>query len=84
MRLGPVLAGPVHSFVGAAGRFAAVCCVKGGGGGSGGKIHFIIICDRDRGVEASLQVGRETLRTFRATGSSIKREPRGVIPYTAS
>jgi len=33
MRLGPVLAGPVHSCVGAAGHFAAVCCrVKGGGG----------------------------------------------------
>jgi len=31
MRLGPVLAGPVHSWVGAAGRFAAVCCVRGGG-----------------------------------------------------
>ena len=31
MRLGPVLAGPVHSCVGAAGRFAAVCCVRGGG-----------------------------------------------------
>ena len=30
MRLGPVLAGPVHSCVGAAGRFAAVCCVRGG------------------------------------------------------
>ena len=27
MRLGPVLAGPVPSCVGAAGRFAAVCCV---------------------------------------------------------
>jgi len=32
MRLGPVLAGPVHSCVGAAERFAAVCCVRGGGG----------------------------------------------------
>jgi len=31
MRLGPVLAGPVHSCVSAAGCFAAVCCVKGGG-----------------------------------------------------
>ena len=30
MRLGPVPAGPVHSCVGAAGRFAAVCCVRGG------------------------------------------------------
>ena len=30
MRLGPVPAGLVHSCVGAAGRFAAVCCVKGG------------------------------------------------------
>jgi len=32
MRLGPVPAGPVpvHSCVGAAGRFAAVRCVKGG------------------------------------------------------
>jgi len=29
MRLGPVPAGPVHSCVGAAGRFAAVCCVRG-------------------------------------------------------
>ena len=28
MRLGPVPAGPVHSCVGAAGRFAAVCCVR--------------------------------------------------------
>jgi len=28
MRLGPVLAGPVHSCVGAAGCFAAVCCVS--------------------------------------------------------
>ena len=31
MRLRPVPAGPVHSCVGAAGRFAAVCCVRGGG-----------------------------------------------------
>ena len=31
MRLGLVLAGPVRSCVGAAGRFAAVCCVRGGG-----------------------------------------------------
>jgi len=31
MRLWPVLTGPVHSCVGAAGRFPAVCCVKGGG-----------------------------------------------------
>ena len=31
MRLGPVPAGPVHSCVGAAGRFAAVCCVRGEG-----------------------------------------------------
>jgi len=31
MRLGPVLAGLVHSCVGAAGRFAAVCVVLGGG-----------------------------------------------------
>jgi len=31
MRLEPVPAGPVHSCVGAAGRFAAVCCVRGGG-----------------------------------------------------
>jgi len=30
VRLGPVLAGPVHSCVGAAGRSAAVCCVRGG------------------------------------------------------
>ena len=30
MRLGPVPAGPVHSCVGAAGRFAAMCCVRGG------------------------------------------------------
>jgi len=30
MRLGPVPAGPVHSCVGAPGRFAAVCCVRGG------------------------------------------------------
>jgi len=30
MRLGPVLASPIHSCVGAAGRFAAVCCVRGG------------------------------------------------------
>jgi len=35
MRLGPVLAGPVHSCVGAAGRFAA-CVVLGGAGGGGG------------------------------------------------
>jgi len=35
MRLGPVPAGPVHSCVGAAGRFAAVCCVRGGGGSEG-------------------------------------------------
>jgi len=32
VRLGPVLAGPVHSCVGAAGRSAAVCCVRGEGG----------------------------------------------------
>jgi len=31
MRLGPVPAGPVHSCVGAAERFAAVCCVRVGG-----------------------------------------------------
>ena len=31
MRLRLVPAGPVHSCVGAAGRFAAVCCVRGGG-----------------------------------------------------
>jgi len=30
VRLGPVPAGPVYSCVGAAGRFAAVCCVRGG------------------------------------------------------
>jgi len=30
MRLGPVPAGPVHSCVGAAGRFAAVCCDREG------------------------------------------------------
>ena len=30
VRLGPVLAGSVHSCVGAAGRSAAVCCVRGG------------------------------------------------------
>jgi len=30
VRLGPVLAGPVHSCVGAAGHSAAVCCVWGG------------------------------------------------------
>ena len=30
MRLGPVPAGPVHSCVGVAERFAAVCCVRGG------------------------------------------------------
>jgi len=35
MRLGPVLAGPVHLCVGAAGRFAAVCCVREGGGSEG-------------------------------------------------
>jgi len=35
MRLGPVMAGPVHSCVGAAGRFAAVCGAGGGGGGGG-------------------------------------------------
>jgi len=37
IRLGPVLAGPVHSCVGPAGRFAAVCCVCvcGGGGARG-------------------------------------------------
>jgi len=35
MRLGPVLAGPEHSCVGAAGRFAAVWCWGGGGGREG-------------------------------------------------
>jgi len=44
MRLGPVLAGPVHSCVGAAGRFAAVCCVRGGGGvwGGGGGLLGVV------------------------------------------
>jgi len=37
MRLGPVLAGPVHSCVGAARRFAAVCCARGWRGGAGGR-----------------------------------------------
>ena len=36
MRLGPVLAGPVHSCVGAAGRFAGCVLLRGGGGGSEG------------------------------------------------
>ena len=41
-RLGPVPAGPVHSCVGAAGRFAAVCYVRGGGGVPRDKIIIII------------------------------------------
>jgi len=40
MRLGPVLAGPVYSCVGAAGCFGTVCCVRGGGGGQGKKPLF--------------------------------------------
>ena len=35
MRLGTVLAGPVHSYVGAVEHIAAVCCVRGGGGSEG-------------------------------------------------
>jgi len=54
MRLGPVPAGPVHSCVGAAGRFVAVCCVRGGGvrgiksSSSEVKSARVSPCDRNR------------------------------------
>jgi len=67
MRLGPVLAGPVHSCVGAAGRFAAVCCVGGGGGVPRDKI---IIINTKEGTGSTRQADSKTTHAQTQCGVS--------------
>jgi len=60
MRLGPVPAGPVYSCVGAAGRFAAVCCVRGG--------VF-------RGIKSSSSTAAEAVNDMQSMSHAVRVNP---------